>query len=190
MELEKVLKHLDPRFLVLFLQMPRKRSCNALFFCEPSCKQVSFAIYVHMYTSALNSFLHHKTCSKWTAFAAHRKQTNKLLRLLWLSHRRKAQGNRNVQRTENISRYLKTNGKFSRKGYPKQTSFGYRIFYKFYNLWKGIHTKLDFRWAQIALNFLEENYAICSHPPSQIFVVWMKLPCRGKYSSETSGLQE
>ena len=36
-------------------------------------------------------------------------------------------------------------GKFSRKGYPKQTSFGYRIFYKFYNLRKGIHTKLDFR---------------------------------------------
>ena len=81
-------------------------------------------------------------------------------------------------------------GRFSKKWYPKQTSIGYRIFYKFSNFRKGIHTKLDFRWAQIALNFLEENYAICSHPPSQIFVVWMKLPCRGKYSSETSGLQE
>ena len=103
---KKVLKHLHPLFLVLCLQMPRKRSSNAFFFCEPSCYQVSFAIYVHMYTSALNSFLHHRTCSKWTALliAAHRKQTNKLLRLLWLSHRRKAQ----VQRTENISRYLKT----------------------------------------------------------------------------------
>ena len=87
------------------------------------------------------------------------------------------------------SDFLK-DGKFSRKWYPKQTSIGYRIFYKFSNLRKGIHTKLDFRWAQIALNFLEENYAICSHPPSQIFVVWMKLPGRGKYSSETSGLQE
>ena len=101
---KKVLKH--PLFLVSYLQMPWKRSSNAFFFCEPSCKQVSFGIYVHMYTSALNSFLHHRTCSKWTALliAAHRKQTNKLLRLLWLSHRRKAQ----VQRTENISRYLKT----------------------------------------------------------------------------------
>ena len=126
---EKVLMHLHPLFLVLCLQMPRKRSSNVFFFCEPSCKQVSFAIYVHMYTSALNSFLHHKTCSKWTAFAAHRKQTNKLLWLLWLSQRRKAQGNRNVQRTENISRYLKTNLEISTtssyifKALTKSTNF-------------------------------------------------------------------
>ena len=93
-------------------------------------------------------------------------------------------------------------GRFSKKWYPKQTSFGYRIrisgyririsgypdiesgyriFINCSNLRKVIHTKLDFHWAQIAFNFLEENYAICSHPPSQIYVVWMKLPCRGKY---------
>ena len=95
-----------------------------------------------------------------------------------------------------------SNGRFSKKWYPKQTSFGYRIrisgyririsgypdiesgyriFINCSNLRKVIHTKLDFHWAQIAFNFLEENYAICSHPPSQIYVVWMKLPCRGKY---------
>ena len=72
-------------------------------------------------------------------------------------------------------------GRFSKKWYPKQTSFEYRIFINCSNLRKVIHTKLDFHWAQIAFNFLEENYAICSHPPSQIYVVWMKLPCRGKY---------
>ena len=33
-----------------------------------------------------------------------------------------------------IGRIINQDGKFSRKGYPKQTSFGYRIFYKFYNL--------------------------------------------------------
>ena len=65
-------------------------------------------------------------------------------------------------------------------GYPDIES-GYRIFINCSNLRKVIHTKLDFHWAQIAFNFLEENYAICSHPPSQIYVVWMKLPCRGKY---------
>ena len=52
-------------------------------------------------------------------------------------------------------------GRFSKKWYPKQTSFGYRIFINCSNLRKVIHTKLDFHWAQIAFNFLEENYAIC-----------------------------
>ena len=76
-------------------------------------------------------------------------------------------------------------GDFPRSGIRnKQVSdieSGYRIFINCSNLRKVIHTKLDFHWAQIAFNFLEENYAICSHPPSQIYVVWMKLPCRGKY---------
>ena len=36
------------------------------------------------------------------------------------------------------------NGRFSKKWYPKQTSFGYRIFINCSNLRKVIHTKLDF----------------------------------------------
>ena len=35
-------------------------------------------------------------------------------------------------------------GRFSKKWYPKQTSFDYRIFINCSNLRKVIHTKLDF----------------------------------------------